>query len=116
METGARTIVLRGGVSGRYVSTGHLVYARENTLFGIPFDLDAMQTVGQAVPIIEDVAIDNSDGNAAFDVSRTGIAVYLRESEYNAPGDLVWIDRSGMRESVLPEPGGYHDEGYEHPE
>ena len=52
LETGARTIVLRGGVSGRYIPTGHLVYARESTIFGIPFDIDALLTVGQAVPVI----------------------------------------------------------------
>ena len=107
LQSGVRTEVLRGGVSGHYISTGHLVYARESTLFGIPFDLDAMQTVGQAVPVIEDVAIDDSDGSAAFDVSRTGVAVYVRASEYNAPGDLVWIDRSGAQENILQESGVY---------
>jgi hypothetical protein len=36
---GARKLVVDGRTAGRYVSTGHIVYAYQGTLFAVPFDL-----------------------------------------------------------------------------
>ncbi len=37
-EGAQRRILLDGGMSARYASSGHLVYARESTLMAVPFD------------------------------------------------------------------------------
>src|SRR3990172_1055946 len=39
LATGERKVLHRGGSNARYVGSGHLVYAREGTLFAAPFDL-----------------------------------------------------------------------------
>ena len=39
LESGERKILWEGGSAARYVPTGHLIYALENVLFALPFDL-----------------------------------------------------------------------------
>src|SRR5262249_24603311 len=56
LPTGERKIVQRGGYFGRYVSSGHLVYVHEGTLFAAPFDPGRLEMTGPAVPVLEDVA------------------------------------------------------------
>jgi dipeptidyl aminopeptidase/acylaminoacyl peptidase len=74
-----RKIVARGGNSPRYLATssgsGHLVYVNKATLFAIPFDLDALETRGTAVTVLDDVAYAVGYGVGQFDVSRTGTLV-----------------------------------------
>ena len=38
LSTGDQTVLIEGGADGRYVSTGHIVYARLGTLMAVPFD------------------------------------------------------------------------------
>ncbi|MGD8278957.1 MAG: protein kinase [Gemmatimonadota bacterium] len=103
LETGSRRTVLRGAVHGRYVPTGHLLYARANTIFAIRFDPETMETSGRPVAVIEDVQMSGVDGLASFAVSENGVAVYVRASEYDAPSDLVWIDRKGNATPAVSE-------------
>ncbi|HEY2019455.1 MAG TPA: serine/threonine-protein kinase, partial [Bryobacteraceae bacterium] len=39
LKSGERKTIVRGGYQGRYLPSGHLVYIREGTLYGVPFDL-----------------------------------------------------------------------------
>ena len=39
LQTGMRTILVRGGSNAHYVPSGHLVYAAAGTLRAVPFDL-----------------------------------------------------------------------------
>src|SRR5262249_15725712 len=39
LPSGPRKVIVRGGYHGRYLSSGHVVYVHEGTLFAIPFDL-----------------------------------------------------------------------------
>ena len=39
LRTSERKILVEGGADGRYVPTGHIVYAVGGTLFAVPFDL-----------------------------------------------------------------------------
>jgi Tol biopolymer transport system component len=95
--------VLRGALSGRYVASGYMLYARANTIYAIAFDPETMETRGQAVPLIEDVKIFYEQGLAYFAVSDNGTAVYVRASDYDAPSDLVWIDREGNATPAVTE-------------
>ena len=42
LATGERKVIHEGGTQPRYVPTGHLVFARQGTLFAAPFDLDRL--------------------------------------------------------------------------
>ncbi len=107
LTTGERKIVVQGGVSGRYIPTGHVIYARDEVLFAVPFDLGRLEVTGQAVPVVEDVAMSHQDGLAAFAVSEGGILAYTPASVYNADAYLVWVDRSGVETPVVPGAGRY---------
>ena len=46
VATGERKVVHGGGTYGRYLPTGHLVYANRGTLFAVPFDLRKLEVTG----------------------------------------------------------------------
>jgi eukaryotic-like serine/threonine-protein kinase len=100
LESGERRTVVQGGVHGQYVGTGHLLYARGNTIFAITFDPKTLETSGRAVPIIDGVAMSWPDGLSAFDVSANGTAVYIESADFDAPAHLVWVDRDGRATRV----------------
>ena len=93
--TGERKIIHRGGHYGRYVSSGHLVYIHDGTLFAAPFDLDRLQVVGQAVPIIDGVRSSPESGAAQFSFSDNGSVVYLPGGSATPPVSIYWIGSTG---------------------
>jgi serine/threonine-protein kinase len=72
-----RRVVARGGSYGRYVSSGHLVYLNNGTLFGIPFDLETLETVGTAAPLVQGVVSNPGEGGAHYSVSDAGTLAYI---------------------------------------
>jgi len=75
-KTGEVKVVQQGGYFGRYVTSGHLLYVHDGTLFALNMDGSALSTQGQPVPILEDVASSSTSAAGQFDVSRNGIFVY----------------------------------------
>ena len=73
----AGKVVQRGGFHGRYVPTGHLLYVHAGTLYGVRFDLDRMETVGQPVQVIEKV-VTTATGGAQFSFATNGTLVYIQ--------------------------------------
>ena len=69
-----RKVLLTGGVYGFYVPTGHLLFAVGETIRAVPFELDRLEVQGVPVPVVDDVAMNLTDGAAAFDVSENGDA------------------------------------------
>jgi len=96
LETGERRVLHQGGSYGRYVPSGHLVYASEGTLFAMPFDLETLTVSGSAAPVIEGVSTDSTQGGAQFSVSREGTLVYAVGSGSATQYAAVWVDREGQ--------------------
>ncbi len=107
LRTGARTVLVRGGVGGVYVTSGHLIYGAGNALLAVPFDLEHLRITGEAVPVVTDVALQPSNGEAAFSVSRSGVLAYVRASVLNAPTVVEWVARDGRAQPLLTQPGRY---------
>jgi len=104
----SRKTVVRGGTSARYLPTGHLIYSNRNTVFAVPFDLDARATRGAAVPVLTDVAYDPAAGIPQMDLSRDGTLVYRRNVAREAgTASLAWIDAAGKRQSLSARPAQY---------
>ncbi|HET8622579.1 MAG TPA: serine/threonine-protein kinase [Gemmatimonadales bacterium] len=82
ISTGARKVLVTGGVYGLYVATGHLLYGVGETIRAVPFDLKHLAVTGAAVPVVDSVAMNPSDGAAAFDVSDNGTLAYLPVGSY----------------------------------
>jgi eukaryotic-like serine/threonine-protein kinase len=97
LDTGIRTIVVRGGGRPRYVR-GHLLYVSGTTLLAAPFDIRRLQTTGEARAI--------PGASSEFAASDDGTLVYalgLSRDQRN----LVWVDRSG-REAPLGTPAAQY--------
>jgi Tol biopolymer transport system component len=103
-----KTLVERGS-DVRYVPTGHLVYAVEDTLFGIAFDLDSLSVSGSAAPLVQGLmrATSNLTGSANYGVSDAGTLAYLSGERATALRTLVWVDRDGRESSIDIPPQNY---------
>ena len=71
LSGGTPKIVARGSHYGRYVPTGHLVYLQHGTLFAVRFDLDSLETMGEAVPVVEGVLTNQSPAARRWPSPRT---------------------------------------------
>ena len=105
LETGERTEIFEGGVHARYVPTGHILYARGEALYAIPFDLETLSVGGDGVVIIDDLAMEHSSGMGAYDIAGNGTLVYIPASDLNAPSQFVWVDRAGGETPVFADSG-----------
>ena len=104
LQTGRRTVLVRGGSDAHYVSSGHLVYAAAGTLRAVAFDLARLETHGTPVPVVPDVMTTRYGGVDAA-VAADGTLAYVSGgvADVGAPRSLVWVDRQG-RETAIPAP------------
>ncbi|AMW06279.1 hypothetical protein GEMMAAP_18830 [Gemmatimonas phototrophica] len=107
LESGKRTVLVEGAIFPRYADSGHLLYARDNTVFAVPFDVSSQRVTGAEVVVLEDVAMNVTNGTAGYAVSRTGTLAYVRASEWRAESRVVWADRAGRIEPAIAEVGGW---------
>jgi len=114
--TGARTTVIDGGTDGRYMSTGHLVYALAGGLLAVPFDVTRLETTGGPVPVLEGVrrsatgAAVGGVGIAQFSVADNGTIAYLpgpAAGPADGNYDFGLFDRSGRMQALKLPPGSY---------
>jgi serine/threonine-protein kinase len=108
IRSGKRQRVFTGGVFGFYVPTGHMLYAVGETIRAVPFDLRRFVVTGPAVPVVDSVAMNPTDGAAAFDVSEAGTLAYMPVSAYDIETELVLVDRRGNETRALPMRDRYH--------
>jgi serine/threonine-protein kinase len=106
LDSGERTVVADGAASGRYVESGHVIYARKDELFVVPFDVDGLRVSGQASRLSEG-AWRGSEGNH-YAVSDNGVFVSVSGSPARYERRLVWVGRDGRVEPVAAPPGGYY--------
>ncbi len=107
LSDGARTVVQRGGYHGRYLSSGHLVYVHDGTLFAAPFDLGRLEMTGPPVPAIEGLRSNSITGGAQFAVSARGHLAYLSGSMTGAGTPLDWMDRDGRTTALRNTPANW---------
>jgi len=118
LETGEQKILIRGGSHAEYLEapgggrevSGYLVYGASGTLRAVPFDLPSLEVRGDAVPVIDRVAMAGNTGAVNYATAPAGTLVYV-------PGDvtagiervLVWVDREGREEAIATVPTrGYY--------
>ena len=107
LRTAKRTVVWQGGGAARYVPTGHLVFARENTLYAMAFDPDRVAARGSPVPVVQGLRRQGRQVlTAQYAWSDTGTLVYLPESA-SAFNTLALVDRAGTVERLDVPPGSY---------
>jgi serine/threonine-protein kinase len=109
-----RTLV-ESASDGRYVPTGHLVFARDGVLHAAPFDPKRLALTGPPVPVLEGVmhatgsgAVARNSGAVQCDFSAAGTLVFAAGGPYPlSQSRPVWLDRQG-RTRPLDLPAGYY--------
>ncbi len=106
LETGeAKELV--DGTNPVYVSSGHILFARNGGLFAVPFDADRQEITGEIVQIVSGVRM-SSDGIAYFSASREGTLVYLPSGVATEDlATLVRVDRKGNETAIGAPPRAY---------
>ncbi|MEO7521324.1 MAG: protein kinase [Gemmatimonas sp.] len=112
LKTGTRRVLLQNGVMARYAPTGHLLFAREASILAVPFDLGKLAITDAPVVVVDDVAMDYSDGFAAYDVSPTGTLVVMPSSVAGSRVQVVEVDRRGNEKPLLTGPDRYDNPRY----
>jgi eukaryotic-like serine/threonine-protein kinase len=114
LESSERKTVVEGGSDGRYLPTGHIVYAIGGALFAVPFDVRRLAVTGSAVPIVEGVlratTPEIQTGVAHFAVSNSGSLVYVPgpvATRAQVSGELTRLTPSGGLETLKLLPGPY---------
>jgi eukaryotic-like serine/threonine-protein kinase len=102
LQTGTRKVLVRGGSLGRYVPSGHLVFAASSELRAVPFDLARLETHGTPVTVVRNV-MTSALGVSQAVVAGDGTLAYLSGAAASASRTLVWVDRQG-RETPIPAP------------
>jgi Tol biopolymer transport system component len=95
LATGKVSWVVDRGFFGRYVPTGHLIYAQGQRLYAVPFDPATATVTGAAVAVVDDLYVSQTNAYGAFAVSSRGMLAYVTESLGNPLRELVWLDRAG---------------------
>ncbi|HKD18517.1 MAG TPA: protein kinase, partial [Thermoanaerobaculia bacterium] len=86
-----------------YIEPGYLLFLRDRTLVAQRFDAKALKTLGEPIPLAEQVGTD-SVGLARFSVSHEGTLVYRTGDTTDR---LVWVDRTGKEIETLGDPAQY---------
>ena len=99
LSTKERRVVAEGN-NPFYVNTGHLVFARGQTIFAAPFDLARRTTTGPPVQLLDGVQAAPAKTN--FAVAPIGTLAYL-PTPVEVAGTLAWGDREGRWRPVTGE-------------
>jgi serine/threonine protein kinase/Tol biopolymer transport system component len=104
----SRKTVARGGTGARYLPSGHLIYTNASTMFAVPFDLDARETRGTAVPVLNDIAYDPAASLPQYGISADGTLVYRATSNRGpSTASIVWLEATGKRDALPIKPAEY---------
>ncbi|HEX7077159.1 MAG TPA: protein kinase [Candidatus Eisenbacteria bacterium] len=96
LVSGQEKVLLTGNLSRVvYAPPGYLLFGRERALLAQPFDARTQKLSGEAVPVVDDVAIGGGVAtNADFSASESGVLVF-RGGAAPASTRLSWVDRTG---------------------
>jgi Tol biopolymer transport system component len=102
--TGGPRMLTTTGDTPRFVATGHLVYARLDALFAVPWR-DLTQGLDDAAPIpLPELPRIENEGAADYVISPNGTLAYVAGGPARYAQRVVWVDRAGRVEPLpLPE-------------
>jgi len=85
--------------------SGHLLFARENSLVAQPFNAARLQMTGDLFPVAEQINLTNLN-HADLSVSLNGTLGYLTGGS-GAQNRLAWFDRDGKQLAMIGKPDPY---------
>jgi len=106
LKSGARKELFQGN-NAKYLPSGHIVYALDDDLLAIPFNLDKLEVAGAPVTKVEDVLCQPA---ANWGLSQSGTLVYIPGIAVEAGlanQIFVWVNRNGKEEPLATAPNDY---------
>jgi serine/threonine-protein kinase len=109
---GAPKVLIENATDGRYVASGHVLFARAGVVYAAAFDVASLSLASKEVPVVDGVLRGTGTfgaGTIHLDVSASGVLAYV-------PGPLVpqastvhiaWFDFAGKVQTLLPAPRAY---------
>ena len=108
MKSGTKKVLLRGGTYARYVPTGHIVYARTNFIYAVPFDLSKLEITGPPKQLFYGGWMNPFSGDASFALSHDGMFLYIpRGVEAYSVNKIKWVDMRGNFSSLVDTTNSY---------
>jgi eukaryotic-like serine/threonine-protein kinase len=86
-------------------ASGHVLFARDDTLIAQPFDPDSRRLTGDDFPLAEHVGPEGSR-YISVSASANGTLVYAQDGS-QAPRQLMWFDRTGRALGTLGDAAQY---------
>ena len=107
LDGGPPRELMRGHSNTEYAS-GHLLFVRDGTLMGQPFDAAALKLLGEPYPLAEDVTSQTGASLGVFSASANGVLAYQTGNQAD-DAVLTWRDRAGAEVGTLGDPAAYGD-------
>src|SRR6202047_2493322 len=101
LDTGVPKVLVENAYFGRYLPGGYLAYVSQSTVFVVPFDAQALKITGTAIPVVQGVDSDITNGGAQLSISKSGTAVYLSAGGISHNLNVALLDRKGAASVLL---------------
>lgn len=101
LATKKRKTLVHGGTYARYSPSGHVVFARDGSLYAVAFDERTLDVSGTPLKVLDGVLMSANTGTAYFDISPNGDLAYAVGPAENGERTFHWVDRRG-RSTPLP--------------
>jgi serine/threonine protein kinase/WD40 repeat protein len=95
LDTGVPKVIVENAYFGRYLPGGYLAYVSQGTVFVVPFDAQKLKITGTAIPVVQGVNSDPTNGSAQISFSGNGTVVYLSGAGTAHNVNVALLDRKG---------------------
>jgi Tol biopolymer transport system component/DNA-binding winged helix-turn-helix (wHTH) protein len=109
LASGEQRVLLERGAGAKYVSSGHLLYVRDNVVEAVAFDVRRRRIHGSPFPILRDVATNAFAGLLQLVVSRSGAIVYAPGAPAPPNRTLMQLNDDGSTAAVPSPPRLYRN-------
>jgi len=107
LETGERKTVLEGSSRAAWLPPGHLLFARDGSLYAVPFDLKTREVTGSPELALQGVSTIVASGAVQFALSAEGSLAYIPGDTTLDVFDLTWLGPGDAVETIGSEVGQY---------
>ena len=107
LQTGTMSEVATEGSGALFVSTGHVLYGVDDTLYAANFDPSRPGLVESAIPVLEGLRVKNV-GSLNVAASDSGSLIYVTNEEVSGFRSAVWVDREGQEDPLRIPEGPYN--------
>ena len=106
LESGDARVIVADAFDAWYAPSGHLVFARGQTLLAAPFDVTRLAVTGPAVVVVDAIYTFPNDGSAGYAVSQDGLLSYVPAIQREGRR-LAWLGTNAAVDPLPTDPRGF---------